>query len=136
MNSPLPLIQAALLSVSVLAVFAIPAVSQEKSTNLADARSEVETNLRTKEGKTYDEQLGKEFQQKHLSALRECKKSTGDLSNFWILMKLDRTGAVKEVLLSPTTKLGSCTRDVLLKSDFSPPPKQNHWVSIYLQLTK
>ncbi|HLZ12572.1 MAG TPA: hypothetical protein VKP58_08300 [Candidatus Acidoferrum sp.] len=124
------------MSVSVLAVFAIPAVSQEKSTSLADARSEVETNLRTKEGKTYDEQLGKEFQQKHLSTLRECKKSTGDLSNFWILMKVDKTGAVKEVLLSPTTKLGSCTRDVLLKSSFSPPPKQNHWVSIYLQLTK
>jgi len=113
-----------------------PAFCQERATSLSDAKNAVDENVRTSEGKAYDEQLGKEFQQKHLSTLRECKKSTGDLSNFWILIKLDKSGAVKEVLLHPATKLGACTREVLLKSSFSPPPKQNHWVSIYLNLTK
>ena len=119
-----------------LAATATVATSQEKPTSLADARDAVETNLRTPEGKAYDEQLGKEFQEKHISTLRDCKKSTGDLSNFWILLRLEKSGAVKEVLLSPTTKFGSCTREVLLKASFAPPPKPDYWVSIYLQLKK
>jgi len=119
-----------------LAATATVATSQEKPTSLADARDAVETNLRTPEGKAYDEQLGKEFQEKHISTLRDCKKSTGDLSNFWILLRLERSGAVKEVLLSPTTKLGSCTRETLLRASFAPPPKPDYWVSIYLQLKK
>jgi hypothetical protein len=119
-----------------LAAAAAVATSEEKPTSLADARDAVEANLRTPEGKAYDEQLGKEFQQKHLSTLRDCKNSTGDLSNFWILLRLEKSGAVKEVLLSPTTKLGSCTRETLLKASFAPPPKSDYWVSIYLQLKK
>jgi hypothetical protein len=109
---------------------------QDKPTSLAEARADVEANLRTSEGKTYDEQVGKEFQQTYLATLRECKKSSGgDVNSFWILMKLERTGAVKEVLLSPATRLGSCARGALLKGTFSPPPKPGHWVSIYLQLS-
>ena len=119
-----------------LAATATVVTCQEKPTSLADARDAVEANLRTPEGKAYDEQLGKEFQEKHLSTLRDCKKSTGDLSNFWILLRLEKSGAVKEVLLSPTTKLGSCTRETLLRASFTPPPRPDYWVSVYLQLKK
>jgi hypothetical protein len=121
---------------AVLGTTAMAVTGQEKPTGLADARDAVEANLRTTEGKAYDEQLGKEFQQKHISTLRDCKKSTGELSNFWILLRLEKSGAVKEVLLSPTTKFGSCTREALLKASFVPPPKPDYWVSIYLQLKK
>lgn len=111
------------------------AYSHDKDTSLADARAAVEANLRTSEGKAYDEEIGKEFQEKYAAVMRECKKSAGgELASFWILMKVDRAGAVKEVLLSPATKLGSCARDALLKGTFSAPPKPGHWVSIYLQL--
>lgn len=110
--------------------------ADDKPTSLADARTAVEANLKTPEGKAYDEKLGKEFMEKHLSTMKQCKQSAGsDLESFWILMKLDKDGAVKEVLLHPATKMGACARDTLLKSAFSPPPKPAYWVSIYMKLT-
>lgn len=117
--------------------FALFALAQEKPTSLSDARSAVETNLRTPGGKAYDQQLGKEFPQKYLSTMRECKKSAGeDLASFWILIKLDKDGTVKEVLLHPTTKLALCARNALLKGNFFPPPAPAYWVSIYTQISR
>src|SRR5262245_52184998 len=130
------IVRACLFAVCFSASAAFTSFSQDKPTSLAQARAAVEANLRSNEGKAYDEQVGKEFQQKHLATLRECKKSSGgDVTSFWMLMKLDRAGAVQEVLLSPTTKLGSCTREALLKGTFPAPPKPGHWVSIYMQLS-
>jgi hypothetical protein len=115
---------------------ALFASAQEKSTSLSDARAAVETNMRTPGGKVYDEQLGKEFPQKYLNTMRECKKTAGsDLASFWILIKLDKDGTVKEVLLHPATKLGSCARDALLKGKFAPPPGPAYWVSVYMQIS-
>ncbi|HEV2195703.1 MAG TPA: hypothetical protein VGR55_08975 [Candidatus Acidoferrum sp.] len=97
----------------------------------------MEANLKTREGKAYDEKLGKEFMEKHLSTMKQCKQSAGsDLESFWILMKLDKDGVVKELLLHPTTKLGTCARETLLKSAFSPPPKSAYWVSVYMKITR
>ena len=111
-------------------------VADDKPTSLSDARAAVESNLRTPEGKAYDERLGKEFMERHLATMRQCKQSAGnDLESFWILLKLDKDGAVKEVLLHPTTKLGTCARETLLKNTFSPPPKAAYWVSVYMKLT-
>lgn len=110
--------------------------ADDKPTSLADARTAVEANLKTPEGKAYDEKLGKEFMEKHLSTMKQCKQSAGsDLESFWILMKLDKDGAVKEVLLHPATKLGACARETLLKGAFPPPPKPSYWVSIYMKIT-
>jgi hypothetical protein len=73
-------------------------VAEDKPTSLSDARAAVETNLRTPEGKAYDEQIGTEFVQKHLNPVRQCKQSAGDdQRSFWILIKLDKDGTVKEV---------------------------------------
>ncbi len=121
-----------LLSLLATPVFA----AGDKSTSLSDARAAVEANLCTAEGKAFDEQLGTEFVQKHLGALRECKQTAGDdLRSFWILLKLDKDGSVQEVLLSPETKLGACARAALLKDKFSFPPRPAYWVSVYLKLT-
>jgi hypothetical protein len=112
------------------------AFADDKPTSLSDARAAVEANLRTPEGKAYDERLSKEFMEKHLPTMRQCKQSAGnDLESFWMLMKLDKDGAVKEVLLHSTTKLGTCARETLLKSAFSPPPRPAYWVSVYMKLT-
>jgi len=111
-------------------------VADDKPTSLLDARAAIEFNLRTSEGKAYDERLGKEFMEKHLATMRQCKQSAGnDLESFWILLKLDKDGAVKEVLLHPTTKMGTCARETLLKSAFSSPPRAAYWVSVYMKLT-
>jgi hypothetical protein len=110
--------------------------ADEKPTSLSDAQAAVESNLRTSEGKAYDEELGKEFMEKHLATMRQCKQTAGnDLESFWILLKLDKDGAVKEVLLHPTTKMGTCAREILLKSRFSAPPRAAYWVSVYMKLT-
>jgi hypothetical protein len=110
--------------------------ADDKPTSLSDARAAVESNLRTSEGKAYDERLGKEFMEKHLATMRQCKQSAGnDLESFWILLKLDKDGAVKEVLLHPATKMETCARETLLKSTFSQPPRAAYWVSVYMKLT-
>lgn len=109
--------------------------ADDKPTSLAEARDAVDANLRTPEGKAYDEKLGKEFMEKHLATMKQCKPSDGKgLESFWMLMKLDKDGAVKEVLLHPETKMGTCAREKLLKSTFSPPPRAGYWVSVYMKL--
>jgi hypothetical protein len=100
-----------------------PAVAQNKPTSLSDAQAAVEANLRTPEGKAYDEKLGTEFVQSHLGAIRQCKQSADDdLRNLWILLKLEKDGTVKKVLLYPATNVGTCAREALLKDRFAPPP--------------
>jgi hypothetical protein len=112
-------------------------VAEDKPTSLSDARAAVETNLRTPEGKAYDEQLGTEFVQKYLGPMRQCKQSAADdLRSFWILIKLDKDGTVKEVLLYPSTKIATCARESLLKDKFSSPPRPAYWVSVYMKMAQ
>lgn len=111
-------------------------VAEEKPTSLSEARAAVEANLKTPEGKAYDEQLGKDFLQKHLGEVQQCKASAGgDVRSFWVLLKLEKDGTVKEVLLYPETRWGGCARQSLLKDRFPPPPRPGYWASIYLQIS-
>ncbi len=118
-----------------LVVASMQVLADDKPTSLSDARAAFEANLRTPEGKAYDQQLGKGFPQKYLNTMKQCKQSAGnDLADFWMLIKLDKNGAVKEVLLSPATKMAVCARETLLKGSFSPPPRPAYWVSIFMKL--
>lgn len=124
------------LLVIALAFSAAATLADSKPTSLGDARTAVEANLNTPAGKAYDEKFGKEFADKHLSTMKQCKQSAGgERESFWMLIKLDKGGAVEEVLLHPATKMGACARETLLKSTFSPPPRAAYWVSVYLKLT-
>lgn len=110
--------------------------AEDKPTSLSDARAAIDANLRTPEGKAYDDQMSQEFVGKHLGPLRQCKQSAGgDFSSFWILMKLEKDGTVKEILLYPSTKLGTCAREALLKDTFPPPPRAGYWVGVYLKIS-
>jgi hypothetical protein len=91
--------------------------------------------ISTPAGKAYDQQFGKEFMEKQLPTMKRCKQSAGkNVESFWMLLKLDKDGAVKEVLLHPTNSMGTCARDTLLKSVFSPPPKASYWVRVFMKL--
>ena len=126
---------ALLICVVSLATSAVAAAGG-KATSLAEAQTSIEANLRTSEGKAFDERLGKEFVEKHLLPLRQCKASAGnDLASFWILLKLDKDGGVEELLLHPETKLGACARDTYLKDKFLPPPRPDYWVGVYLKIS-
>jgi hypothetical protein len=118
-----------------LVVGSTQVLADDKPTTLSDARAAVEANLRTPEGKAYDQQLEKEFPQKYSVTMKQCKQSAGnDLADFWMLIRLDKSGVVKEVLLSPATKMSACAREALLKGSFSPPPRPAYWISIYMKL--
>jgi hypothetical protein len=109
--------------------------ADETPTSIDDARTQVEANLRTTDGKAYDAKLGAEFTQKHSDTARLCKKSAvDDTENFWMLLKLGANGKVTEVLLNPTTKLGACARETLLLDSFSPPPRPAYWVGVYMKM--
>ena len=109
-------------------------VAQDKPTSLAEARTAVEANMSTPEGKAYDQLFGKEFLDKHLSTMRQCKQPSGN-DSFWTLMKLARDGAAQEVLFYPTTRMATCARETLLKSKFSAPPRPGYWVSVYFKIS-
>jgi hypothetical protein len=112
------------------------ATAADKGTSLANAQAAIEANMRTAEGKAFDERMGNEFVQKHFAPLRQCKASAGnDLGSFWILLKLDKDGSVEEVLLHPSTKLGVCAREMYLKDKFLTPPRADYWVGVYLNLS-
>lgn len=120
-----------------MTIATLPGVAEDKPTSLSDARAAVEANLRTPEGKAFDEQLGTEFVQKHLGPFRQCKQSSGgDLKSFWMLLKLEKDGTVKEVLLYPETKISLCAREPLLKDRFPSPPRAAYWVSVYMKLSQ
>ena len=87
------------------------------------------------EGKAFDEKFGEDFGAHHFGPLRQCKSASGnDLRSFWILIKLNKEGAVKELLLYPETKLGTCAREPLLKDRFPTPPRPEYWVSVNMKL--
>lgn len=81
--------------------------AEDAPASLAEAQEFLEANLRTAEGKAYEEKLGGEFVAKHLQTLKNCKQDAGREESFWFLLKLDKYGAVREVLLHPVTTLGN-----------------------------
>lgn len=104
------------------------------STSLTEAQAAIEANLRSAEGRAYEDKLGREFVQKHLPTLKGCKQDARQQESFWFLLKLDKDGAVKEILLHPVTALGECARPSVLGSRFSAPPAPEWWVGVYLKL--
>jgi len=111
--------------------------SDNQPTSLSDAKAAIDANLRTPEGMAFDDRMGEEFVEKHLAPLRPCKQSAGDTpSNFWMLLKLDREGGVQELLLYPTTQMGTCAQKAYLNDKFLPPPQPGYWVGVYVKLSR
>lgn len=54
---------------------------------------------------------------------RRVEMSAIVLESFYMLMKLDQDGAVKEIPMHPEIKVGTCAREMLLRSASSPPPR-------------
>lgn len=118
----------------VLAFVLCPAFAADHPTTLSDARAAIDANMKTPEGKAYDQQMGKEFPEKYAGTIRQCRQAAGkDVASFWTLMKLAADGKVEEVLLYPENKVGTCERQTLLQDRFSAPPHGSYWVGVYLK---
>jgi hypothetical protein len=107
--------------------------AEDKPANLSDARAAIEANMKTPQGKAYDEKFGSEVMQNYIAGMRQCLKTVGgDAKSFWMLFRLKQDGTVREILLAPATNAGSCDRELLLKAKFSPPPRDDYWQGMYL----
>lgn len=108
----------------------------EKPTSLGDVQAAIDANLKTQEGKNFDQRQGNDFVEKHMGPLRACKQPAGgDWTSFWILMKLGKDGSPEEVLFHPTTKLAACAHDGLMKEKYLAPPRPDYWVGIYFKIS-
>jgi hypothetical protein len=103
----------------------------------SDAIAAVDANLKTPAGKQYDERIGKEFSDKYISSVRECKQSlTGGATadSFDMFLKLNAEGKVLEGLIHPETQFTGCVRTALLAGSFSHPPHGDYWINIHMDI--
>jgi len=99
---------------------------------LTDALAAVDANLKTPEGKKYDEHMNKDFE-KYIPAVRQCKQTeSGSPADFDMLLRLNSDGKISDVLIHPETPMAKCSRGVLLNGQFSPPPRSDYWVNIHM----
>src|SRR5690349_4472951 len=72
---------------------------------LKDVLAKVDANLKTPEGKKYDEHMAKDFE-RYIPAVRECKKTeNGSPADFDLLLRLNAAGKIGEVLVYPETPM-------------------------------
>ncbi len=106
---------------------------------LAAALAAVDANLATPDGKQYDDLIGKEFPERYLSSVKQCKQSLPAgtaIDPFDMFLKLSAEGKVQEVLVYPETQFAGCIRTALLAGKFSSPPRGDYWINIHLQLKR
>jgi hypothetical protein len=101
--------------------------------HLSDAMAAVDANLKTAAGKRYDELMGKEFPERYLSSVKQCKKSAPKLDPFDLLLRLNAKGKVEEVLVYPETEFAICMQTALQEGAFSPPPHEAYWVNVHME---
>jgi hypothetical protein len=105
--------------------------------DIRKAQIAVYREMRTRPGKDYDSTIGKEFQQKYVAVVRDCRKqANADQSSFTMYVQFTKDGHVEAVLLDPAAPVDECIRKILLKDAFSPPPQPDFWVQITLQFRK
>src|SRR4051794_17185642 len=98
---------------------------------LSEAVASVEANLKTPEGKKYDEHMTADFQ-KYTPQVRQCKQESGTPASFDMLLRLEGDGKIADVLVHPETPMAKCSRTALMGGKFTPPPHANYWVNIHL----
>ena len=104
---------------------------------LEAALAAVEANLKTPAGKRYDEQIGKEFMDRYLPGLKQCKQGLPagtKIDSFEMFMKIKSSGQVADVLVYPESQFAGCTRTNLLNGKFSTPPHDDYWVNVHMQM--
>lgn len=103
----------------------------------SDAIAAVDANLKTPAGKQYDERIGKEFSDKYMSSLKQCKQSLPagtTIDSFDMFLKLNAEGNVLEGLVHSETQFMACARTALLTGKFSNPPHGDYWINIHMEL--
>lgn len=92
----------------------------------------------TPEGKTYEETVGRAFGREHGSTVGQCAKGArrADLSDFDLLLRMEATGVVEEVLVKPRTNLASCVQGKVAGWKVLAPPHAGFWVKLAVNLKR
>jgi hypothetical protein len=100
------------------------------------AKWAAQQNLRTPEGKAYDAESGKDFQNNYAVALTNCFKTLHDPdpSDFDLLARLDRDGKPLEILLRPDTNIAQCLRKAVAHGRFPRPPRGDYWIIVQMNI--
>jgi len=126
---------ASILRIALMLALVATLGGQNKPTSISAATAAAKANLNTPEGKAYDQKFEAEFMPKHFATLGQCRETVAsDRRSFWIFLKLDKDGTATEVLVSPSTKLGTCAQKALLKDKFPAPPHPAYWAGMFIQL--
>ena len=99
---------------------------------LEAANAAVEANLKTPEGKKYEQQLGSELPAKYVPALRQCKQSVGSSSGFDMFLKLSGDGKVMQALVYPENAFTTCARTAAGTLQLSAPPHGDYWINVHM----
>jgi hypothetical protein len=104
---------------------------------LESAVSAVEANMKTPVGKQYDQKIANEFLEKYLSGLKACKQGLpagAKVDSFDMFIKIKTDGQVADVLVYPESQFANCARNTLVNGKFSPPPHDDYWVNVHMQM--
>ena len=122
---------------TVLALLSFAPNSFSADKKQLEALAAVEANLKTSAGKQYDERLGKEFMDKYLPSLKQCKQGLPagtKIESFDMFIKIKSLGQVADVLVYPESQFAGCTRTAVLTGKFSAPPHDDYWVNVHMEM--
>ena len=130
------LVRRRLAQLTVLLVVMIHAISttalEKHSTRFDVLLAEAQKNGKTDAGVEYNRQIAIYFEQQVRSAATGCfePNAAPEKTPFDILIQVDSSGRVREVLMRPETSTASCLKQALLVDDFPQPPAPSYWVNV------
>jgi len=108
----------------------------EKLTDFADAMKAANDNLKTTEGKLYDDAVGRRAGKWLVQEISHCIAGldSADLRPFTVVIRVGISGKAEEVLCEPMTKVASCLESGFSAAFYPKPPGGSWWVKIDLTI--
>lgn len=104
------------------------AASESPRERFVDAVTVAKANLRTAQGRTYDQLLSKHFERANGPVMQSCFAAVKepDTTAFEMVFRVAKSGTVKSVLVWPETNISTCFRDALKGKAFPAPPADDY----------
>jgi len=95
-------------------------------------------NVATPKGRLFDDELARQFQDRHEDALVRCREGIkeSDLVSFDLLMKLAADGKGQAVLVRPDTPVSACLRSAVRNDVYKKPPRPAYWVRVAMSFKR
>jgi hypothetical protein len=99
---------------------------------IIEAYKAVSANVSTPEGQKYDSVIAQEFSSRYARAVKDCSAGASGPSPTLLILQMNKSGAVQQMLVVPETASDTCLRPKMAKAAFTPPPKPEYWVRVNL----